>query len=123
MADGPVILRANQKALDNGATVAECMAFAKDMAARYPIPFLFMTYANIPYRFGMAAFAKTTADMGLHGAIVPDLPIEESADYLQAMNQSGISPIQMFSPLTPDDRMTKSLRSHPDSSTAWPEKG
>jgi tryptophan synthase alpha chain len=107
MADGPVILRANQKALENGATVAECMAFAKDMAARYPIPFLFMTYANIPYRFGMAAFAKTTADMGLHGAIVPDLPIEESADYLQAMNQSGISPIQMFSPLTPDDRMAK----------------
>jgi tryptophan synthase alpha chain len=107
MADGPVILRANQKALENGATVAECMAFAKDMAARYPIPFLFMTYANIPFRFGMEAFAKATADMGLHGAIVPDLPIEESADYLQAMNQSGISPIQMFSPLTPDDRMAK----------------
>jgi tryptophan synthase alpha chain len=66
-----------------------------------------MTYANIPFRFGMEAFAKATADMGLHGAIVPDLPIEESADYLLAMNQSGIAPIQMFSPLTPDDRMAK----------------
>jgi tryptophan synthase alpha chain len=107
MADGPVILRANQKALENGATVAECMAFAKDMAARYPIPFLFMTYANIPYRFGMERFAKATADIGLHGAIVPDLPIEESGDYLQAMKRHGIAPIQMFSPLTPDDRMAK----------------
>jgi tryptophan synthase alpha chain len=107
MADGPVILRANQRALDQGTTVAECMAFAKEMAARHPIPFLFMTYANIPYRFGMEAFAKATADIGLHGAIVPDLPIEESADYLLAMNQSGIAPIQMFSPLTPDDRMAK----------------
>ena len=107
MADGPVILRANQKALENGATVAECMAFAKDMAARYPIPFLFMTYANIPFRFGMERFAKATADIGLHGAIVPDLPIEESAAYLQAMKRHGIAPIQMFSPLTPDDRMAK----------------
>jgi tryptophan synthase alpha chain len=77
------------------------------MAARYPIPFLFMTYANIPYKFGMEAFAKATAGIGLTGAIVPDLPIEESGDYIQAMNQSGVSPIQMFSPLTGDERMAK----------------
>ncbi len=107
MADGPVILKANQKALERGATVAKCMAFARDMAARYPIPFLFMTYANIPYRFGMEAFAKTTAGIGLTGAIVPDLPIEESADYIQAMKRHGIAPIQMFSPLTDDERMAK----------------
>ena len=107
MADGPVILKANQKALEQGATVAKCLAFAKDMAARYPIPFLFMTYANIPYRFGMAAFAKTTADIGLTGAIVPDLPMEEGVEYLQAMRKNHLSPIQMFSPSTSDARMAQ----------------
>ncbi len=107
MADGPVILKANQKALEQGATVAKCLAFAKDVAARYPIPFLFMTYANIPYRFGMAAFAKTTADIGLTGAIVPDLPMEEGAEYLQAMEKNHLSPIQMFSPSTSDARMAQ----------------
>ncbi|WP_024336813.1 tryptophan synthase subunit alpha [Desulfotignum balticum] len=107
MADGPVILKANQKALEQGATVAKCLAFAKDMAAIYPIPFLFMTYANIPYRFGMAAFAKTTADIGLTGAIVPDLPMEEGAEYLQAMKKNQLSPIQMFSPGTSDARMAQ----------------
>lgn len=107
MADGPVILKANQKALEQGATVAKCLAFAKNMAARYPIPFLFMTYANIPYRFGMAAFAKTTADIGLTGAIVPDLPMEEGAEYIQAMRKNHLSPIQMFSPSTSDARMAK----------------
>ncbi|HKJ99824.1 MAG TPA: tryptophan synthase subunit alpha [Desulfotignum sp.] len=107
MADGPVILKANQCALERGATVAKCLAFAKDMAARYPIPFLFMTYANIPFTFGLTAFARTTAGIGLTGTIVPDLPIEESADYIQAMNQSGVSPIQMFSPVTGDERMAK----------------
>jgi tryptophan synthase alpha chain len=107
MADGPVILKANQKALERGATVAKCLDFAKDMAARYPIPFLFMTYANIPYRFGMAAFAKKTADIGLTGAIVPDLPMEEGEEYLQAMQKNQLSPIQMFSPTTRDDRMAQ----------------
>jgi tryptophan synthase alpha chain len=107
MADGPVILRANQKALERGATVAKCMAFAQDMAARYPIPFLFMTYANIPFRYGMTAFAKATAGIGLHGAIVPDLPMEEGAEYFQAMQENNLSAIQMFSPLTGDDRMAK----------------
>jgi tryptophan synthase alpha chain len=102
-----VILKANQKALEQGATVAKCLAFAKDMAARYPIPFLFMTYANIPYRFGMAAFAKTTANIGLTGAIVPDLPMEEGAEYLQAMKKNQLSPIQMFSPGTSDARMAQ----------------
>jgi tryptophan synthase alpha chain len=105
MADGPVILKANQSALERGATVARCLTFAKDMAARYPIPFLFMTYANIPYRYGMAAFAKTTADIGLHGAIVPDLPMEEGADYIEAMHDNNLSAIQMFSPNTSDTRM------------------
>lgn len=107
MADGPVILKANQGALERGATVAKCLAFAKDMAARYPIPFLFMTYTNIPFKFGMAAFARTTADIGLTGAIVPDLPMEEGAEYLQAMQENQLSPIQMFSPNTSDARMAK----------------
>ncbi|MFN2356265.1 MAG: tryptophan synthase subunit alpha [Desulfotignum sp.] len=107
MADGPVILRANQTALERGATVKKCLTFAKDMAARYPIPFLFMTYANIPYRYGMAAFARKTADIGLHGAIVPDLPLEEGADYIQAMHDNHLSAIQIFSPNTSDARMAQ----------------
>ncbi len=107
MADGPVILRANQTALERGATVVKCMAFAKEMAARYPIPFLFMTYANIPYKFGMAAFAKATADIHLTGAIVPDMPMEEGTEYIQAMQENLLSPIQMFSPSTSDVRMAQ----------------
>jgi tryptophan synthase alpha chain len=107
MADGPVILKANQTALERGATVAKCLSFAKEMAARYPIPFLFMTYANIPFRYGMAEFAKTTARIGLQGAIVPDLPMEEGTEYLKAMQDHGLSPIQMFSPNTSDARMAQ----------------
>ena len=43
MADGSVILKANQDALATGITVDQCFEFAQKVAATYDIPFLFMT--------------------------------------------------------------------------------
>lgn len=105
MADGPVILRANQKALENGATVQKCFEFAEQVAQEFPIPFLFMTYANIPYQYGMERFADHMARINLVGAIVPDLPPEEGESYLRAMAGNRLAAIPIFSPKTSDQRM------------------
>lgn len=105
MADGPVILRANQEALARGATVEQCFAFAREVAAAYPIPFVFMTYCNLVYRPGVDVFARRMKAAGLRGAIVPDLPPEEGADYLAAMAHEGLEPIFIFSPNTSDARL------------------
>lgn len=105
IADGPVILAANQKALENGATVDECMNLAKTVSERFDIPFLFMTYYNILFRYGVLRFAEDMARHGLRGAIVPDLPPEEAGDYLDAMNQQNLSPIFIYSPTTSLERM------------------
>lgn len=105
IADGPVILHANQKALAAGSTVARCFETAADLAGRHPIPFVFMTYTNIAYKHGMAAFAKDTAAAGLRGAIVPDLPFEEGEELLAAMDEQGLDPIFIYSPNTSDERM------------------
>ena len=106
IADGPVILNANQRSLANGARVAQCLSFAEKVAACHDIPFLLMTYCNIAYRFGIARFAARMADIGIQGAIVPDLPPEEGTDYQEAMLAYNLSPIYIFSPTTPDVRMT-----------------
>ncbi|MBM4311321.1 MAG: tryptophan synthase subunit alpha [Deltaproteobacteria bacterium] len=105
IADGPVILHANQQALAAGASVRACLDFGREAAARFPIPFLFMSYYNILYRFGVERFAAEMKDGGLQGAIVPDLPPEEGADYLQTMQGHGLNPIFIFSPATPDERL------------------
>jgi len=107
MADGPVILKANQKALDTGATVEKCLAFAEKVAKEFSIPFLFMSYANILYKYGMDAFAAKMKEIGMQGAIVPDLPPEEAGEYLSAMSAYDLSPIYIFSPETPDARMAQ----------------
>ena len=105
IADGPVILHANQKSLASGTTVGRCLDFARKAAAIFDIPFLFMSYYNILYKYGVTRFAETMAHGGLKGAIVPDLPPEEGAAYLEAMDSQGLDPILIFSPATPDTRM------------------
>jgi tryptophan synthase alpha chain len=44
-------------------------------------------------------------NIGIRGAIVPDLPPEEGATYLEAMQQRGLDPIFIFSPSTTDQRL------------------
>ncbi|MCP4748900.1 MAG: tryptophan synthase subunit alpha [Desulfobacteraceae bacterium] len=107
IADGPVILRANQKALANGVTVKQCLEFADKAAKMFKIPFLLMTYYNILYKYGVEAFTDKMAAMGIRGAIVPDLPPEEGQSYLQAMDDHKLAPIFIYAPTSSLERMQK----------------
>jgi tryptophan synthase alpha chain len=104
MADGPVILHANQEALKAGSTVAKCLEFAQELSGQVSIPLLFMTYYNVVFRHGIERFAQDTRRAGVVGAIVPDLPPEEGADYVQAMRGEDLDPVQLVAPNTPDHR-------------------
>ena len=111
IADGPVILHANQKSLAEGARVSQCMDFAGKVTKAFDIPFLFMTYYNILFKYGLDKFVSVMAENGLKGAIVPDLPPEEGSDYQKAMLKEGLAPIYIYSPTTPPGRM-KYIDSH-----------
>ena len=104
-ADGPVIVHANQKALQAGATVKACLNLAETAARNFDIPFLLMSYYNIPFRYGVDRFVSAMSHGGLRGAIIPDLPPEEGRAYLEAMHAHKLAPVLIFSPTTPLDRM------------------
>lgn len=106
MADGPVILKANQDALRKGIRVEDCFSFAADMIREFPqVNFLFMTYYNIIFRYGEEAFLQRAADIGIRGFIVPDLPPEEGESYLALGKKYDTSPIMFFTPTSTDERM------------------
>jgi tryptophan synthase alpha chain len=111
IADGPVILHANQKALAAGATVKKCFEFAGKVTRSFDIPFLFMSYYNILFKYCVERFAGDMAKENLRGAIVPDLPPEEGREYLDAMQSHDLAPVFIFSPTTSDARM-QSIASH-----------
>ncbi len=106
MADGPVIMKANDEALRRGANTSKSLAFAREMCAAFPeTPFVFMTYYNIPFVYGVERFVREAAAMGVHGLILPDLPPEEGADYLAACKDAGVDPIFLFTPTSTQERL------------------
>ena len=109
IADGRTILNANQAALKNKITVADCFKFARKMIQSYSeINFLFMTYYNIVFNAGTAEFIKRSNNAGLYGLIVPDIPPEEDIEnYYKICRKTGIHPIAVFSPTTTDIRLRK----------------
>ncbi|HKY36294.1 MAG TPA: tryptophan synthase subunit alpha [Polyangiaceae bacterium] len=111
IADGPVILRANQEALDAGSSVERCFALAAQVTRRFEIPFLFMTYYNILFKHDVGRFVGAMKSAGLRGAIVPDLPPEEGTEYLSAMQAQELDPIFIYSPNTKDERL-RSIAQH-----------
>jgi len=107
MADGPIILKANQESLAAGTKVADCMAFAEEMTARYDIPFLFMTYYNIVFKYGEERFFQDCQKAGIEGLIIPDLPPEMGKNFFQLATKSQIAPVLIFAPTSTDARMVE----------------
>ena len=107
MADGPVIVKANQDSLAAGTTVTECLAFAAEMAATHAIPFLYMTYYNIIFKYGEQAFFENAKNAGIQGLIIPDLPPEMSKSFFALARQTGVAPILIFAPTSSESRMAE----------------
>ena len=70
MADGPIILKANQSALESGVTVAGCIEQVSKITQKHAIPFLYMSYFNILFKYGLEPFIKRMKTDHIQGAIV-----------------------------------------------------
>lgn len=109
-ADGPVIAQANQTALENGFRVADGLAFIAETVSRHPIPFLIMTYYNILMAYGVEAFIREAARIGVRGLIIPDLPPQEAGQAIAWCRQwgevyHGLDWIQLMTPTSSEPRL------------------
>lgn len=104
LADGPVIQKATQQALQNGITVQKSLDAVGELRARgVSIPLILMGYFNPLLAFGLEKFAREARRAGADGFIVPDLPMEESGEFESLIGDLPL--ISMLAPTTPDDRM------------------
>jgi len=106
--DGPVIQRASEVALSHGVTPMQVLDVAAD--ADLPIPVVVMTYANPVFRLGLERFAGALEARDLAGAIVPDLPIEESGPWEEAAAAAGIASVLLAPPSAPERRLEEICR-------------
>ena len=106
-ADGPLFVRANEQSLKSGTTVDQCFDFMKLVSARFPFKVLMMGYYNTAFKMGEATFVTRVKESGGVGYILPDLPIEESAELHRLSEEAGIEPIILMTPTTSDARLVK----------------
>lgn len=106
IADGSTIQYAIQNSLISGTTPDMCLELASRIRKTFPnIPLIIMTYSNILYRKGYIQFAQKAKESGIDGFIIPDIPIEESKEYLNTMQNIGMSTIFLVSPNTSEKRL------------------
>jgi tryptophan synthase alpha chain len=111
MVDGPTIQEASMVALRRETTPTSVMSELR--ALDPPVPLLVMTYCNLVFRAGTRRFASELAGAGIRGAIVPDLPLEESAEWEAEAGGEGVETVLLAAPVTPDERLAEICnRSH-----------
>jgi len=105
LADGPVIQRAGTRALAGGTTVARVLETVAGLRAEIDVPIVLLTYYNPVLAFGLKAFARTAVDAGVDGAIVADLPPEESDPLGTEATAAGLDLVYMVAPTSTPARV------------------
>jgi tryptophan synthase alpha chain len=106
--DGPVIQEANDRALADGITPPAVLDGIAELDTGSPVAV--MTYANLVFRFGWERFAKRCAEVGVAGAILPDIPLEELGPWAEAADAAGVETVLLAAPTSPDDRLARICR-------------
>ena len=102
LADGPTIHAAATEALAEGATLGTALEVCESIADRVPV--VLMAYANMILACGATEFAGRAGDAGAAGAIVPDLPLDESDEIREALAEVGLALVPLLAPTTPAER-------------------
>ncbi|MDR1093713.1 MAG: tryptophan synthase subunit alpha [Clostridiales bacterium] len=110
IAEGPVIQKANIRALSAGATVEKIFGLAGRVRAKAAVPLVFLTYLNPVFRYGYGNFFRRCADTGVDGVIIPDLPFEEQGEARAASAKNGVDLISLVAP-TSQERIRAIARS------------
>ena len=109
LADGPVIQQATQVALEQGITVKKSLAAVAELRKRgVDIPLILMGYYNPMLAYGLEKFVRDAKEAGADGFIIPDLPMEESEEFVKVVGDMPLIP--MLAPTSPNERMESIAR-------------
>lgn len=103
--DGPIIQEASVRALARGTTPSSIIAELARVEVE--VPLAVMTYVNLFAHAGFHRMAQSLAAANVAGAILPDLPIDEAAEWMTEAEAAGIDAVQLVAPTTPDDRLAR----------------
>lgn len=105
-AEGVVIQKANERALEAGCTTDKLFDTIKRARKKVRVPMVFLTYVNPIYTYGKERFMKRCVECGIDGLIVPDMPFEEKGELAPVCADYGVEIISLIAP-TSKERIQK----------------
>ncbi|WP_434588558.1 tryptophan synthase subunit alpha [Streptomyces sp. A5-4] len=103
--DGPVIQTADDIALRGGVKIADVLRTVREAYEATGAPVLVMTYWNPIDRYGIERFTTELAAAGGAGCILPDLPVQESAEWREHADALGLATVFVVAPSSQDERL------------------
>jgi tryptophan synthase alpha chain len=107
IADGPTIQAASVRALTAGTKPRMVLEMTREIKRKHNTPIVVMTYYNPVFKLGVGRFFGFAKACSVDGLIVPDLPVEEAADYREKAQASGVDTIFLAAPSTSTERLQK----------------
>lgn len=106
MADGIVIQKSSERALERGVKALSIFAMVAEFRKRdADTPIVLMGYLNPIERRGWDWYAKQSAEAGVDALLIVDLPPEEAAPARTLLNDNGLQLISLLAPTTSDSRL------------------
>jgi tryptophan synthase alpha chain len=105
LADGPVIQRSSQRALDRGVTLADVLAVVRRIREKSEIPIVLFSYYNPILRYGLDALVRDARAAGVDGSLVTDLPPDEAGEWIAAARQVDLDTVFLAAPTSPPARL------------------
>ena len=105
IADGPVIQRSSQQALRNGVTLKEILSLVAEIRSGLRVPIVLFSYLNPVLQLGVENFARASAEAGVNGILLSDLPLEEAAGVRNTLSKNSIDLIVLAAPTSSEQRL------------------
>lgn len=111
MAEGPVIQKAMERALEFGTSLSNVLEMVVEFRQTdTDTPVVVMGYLNPIEVMGYSEFAEKAAKAGVDGVLTVDIPPEEAEEYIKAFKNNNLDPIFLVAPTTNSERIEKICR-------------
>jgi tryptophan synthase alpha chain len=105
MADGPVIQRASERALQHNFGLQDILDAAARTRTQIDTPIILFSYYNPLLQFGLRRLARSVKDAGINGVLVTDLTPEESGEFEAELRAHDLDMIFLVAPTSTDERL------------------
>ena len=105
MADGPVIQRASERALQQPIGIADILPLVTRFKAQCDVPIVLFTYFNPLLQFAGDDMGTVLRAAGVDGVLITDLIPEEADDFVAKMRAAEVDTIFLVAPTSSDERI------------------